>query len=55
MFVLYSLKRINIDILNPPLHTQHNKGFGDINEDNPNAAIRLLGSDCNEGKIFNNI
>jgi hypothetical protein len=32
--------------LNPPLHTQHNEG-------NPNATIRPLGADCNEGGVSN--
>jgi hypothetical protein len=37
--------------LNPPLHTQHNEGVGGCKEGNPNAAIRRLWVDRNEGGI----
>jgi hypothetical protein len=39
--------------LNQPLHAQHNEGVGGCNEGNPNAAIRRLGTDRNEGGISN--
>ncbi|KEH24826.1 hypothetical protein MTR_6g006775 [Medicago truncatula] len=39
--------------LNPPLHTQHNESVVGCNEGNPNATIRRLGVDCNEGGISN--
>ena len=38
--------------LNPPLNTQHNEGVGGCNEGNPNAAIKQLGADRNDGRIF---
>jgi len=41
--------------LNPPLHTQHKEGVGGCNEDNPNAAVRRLGADCNENGISNTL
>lgn len=52
MFVLYNLKPLSIDILNPPLHTQHNKGVRGNNEGNANAAIRLLGGGLQGRKNF---
>jgi len=39
--------------LNQPLQTQHNEGVEGCNEGNPNAAIRRLGADRNEGEISN--
>jgi hypothetical protein len=39
--------------LNPLLYTQHNEGVGGCNEGNPNATIRLLGADFNEGGVSN--
>jgi len=41
--------------LNPPLQTQQNEGVGGCNEGNPNAAIRRLGADRNEGGISNSV
>jgi len=39
--------------LNPPRQSQHNEGVGGCNEGNPDAAIRRLGVNHNEGGTSN--